>query len=269
MKLSFSTLACPEWSLEEVLNNAVLCKYDGVEFRGIKGEYDLTKLREFTTDIDATKALLNNNNLEVACISTSCFFANPEQRRMSIPLAKEHIDIAAQLNCRVIRVFSGRFPENISEEETIEGIVQGLKDVCVYAEDNSVYVALETHDALTSSALVKDIVERVGSDSMAVLWDIHHTYRECNEAIETVIDTIGKYIVHTHFKDSVTTNGDFTYVSSGTGTIPLKDSFLALKTLGYTGYLSFEWEKAWCKYLAEPEVALPAFKDFVSSWIEF
>lgn len=268
MKLSFSTLACPEWSLEEVIQNAVLHKYDGVEIRGIKGVYDLTKLNEFTGDIERTRKLLADNNLEIACISTSCFFADPEKRKQGIPLAKEHIDIASQLGCKVIRVFSGRFPENIGEEETIEGMVQALNEVCAYAEEHSVYVALETHDALTSSILVKGIVDRVDYENMAVLWDVHHTYRECGESPETVVKEIGKYIVHTHFKDSVLTNGDFKYVLPGTGTIPLKDSFHVLKTMGYMGYLSLEWEKAWHEDLAGPEVALPAFKELVSRWIE-
>ncbi|MEO5907985.1 MAG: twin-arginine translocation signal domain-containing protein, partial [Ginsengibacter sp.] len=38
--LSFSTLGCPDWSFETILDFAVSKDYNGIEIRGIKRELD-------------------------------------------------------------------------------------------------------------------------------------------------------------------------------------------------------------------------------------
>ena len=47
MKLSFSTLGAPDWSMDEILKYAKQYGFDGVGFRGVKGQMDLTKIPEF------------------------------------------------------------------------------------------------------------------------------------------------------------------------------------------------------------------------------
>jgi hypothetical protein len=37
----------------------------------------------------------------------------------------------------------------------------------------------------------------------------------------------------------------------------------ALKTSGYDGYLTFEWEKRWHSEIPGPEVAIPHFARFI------
>jgi hypothetical protein len=47
MKLSFSTLGCPNCSFDEIALRASQYGYDGVAFRGLGGELDLTRVPEF------------------------------------------------------------------------------------------------------------------------------------------------------------------------------------------------------------------------------
>ena len=47
--LSFSTLGCPDWTFEKVLDFAAANNYSGIELRGIQRELDLTKRPEFDT----------------------------------------------------------------------------------------------------------------------------------------------------------------------------------------------------------------------------
>ena len=44
MKLAFSTLGCPNWSVEQVVEAAVQLGYDGVEVRGLRGNLDLATM---------------------------------------------------------------------------------------------------------------------------------------------------------------------------------------------------------------------------------
>ena len=42
MKLSFTTLGCPDWTLQQIVENAAQMGYDGIDFRGLQQEIDIT-----------------------------------------------------------------------------------------------------------------------------------------------------------------------------------------------------------------------------------
>jgi hypothetical protein len=46
-KLSFSTLGCPDWSFDKIIDFAKDNQYTGIEVRGILREMDLTKCLNF------------------------------------------------------------------------------------------------------------------------------------------------------------------------------------------------------------------------------
>ena len=42
MKLSFTTLGCPAWTVEQIATNAAQMGYDGVDFRGVLDQIEAT-----------------------------------------------------------------------------------------------------------------------------------------------------------------------------------------------------------------------------------
>ena len=63
MKTSFSTLACPDWSLPEVLGAAANYGYDGVELRVISRELDLWKLPSVAARVSTHPMLRSGNEI--------------------------------------------------------------------------------------------------------------------------------------------------------------------------------------------------------------
>ncbi|MGB9677605.1 MAG: DegT/DnrJ/EryC1/StrS family aminotransferase [Candidatus Ratteibacteria bacterium] len=104
MKLSFSTLACPEWELKKIIEKSKKFGYDGIEIRGILKELDLAKVPELNEEAENTKKLLSSNNIEISCISASSTFTNPDpsEREKNIQMAVSHIDIAKRFNIVVL-----------------------------------------------------------------------------------------------------------------------------------------------------------------------
>ena len=49
LRLSFSTLGCPDWDLNRIMDFAVQYGYKGIEVRGLQRELDLTKCKEFNS----------------------------------------------------------------------------------------------------------------------------------------------------------------------------------------------------------------------------
>ena len=145
------------------------------------------------------------------------------------------------------------------------------------AESVGVTVALETHDAFSSARRVGAILEAVGSTHVQAIWDVHHPYR-VGESVEEVMHAFGgiAHIAHVHVKDarrsvksshadrslspssrSGSDGPEWELVPVGEGDVPVAAALEALRTYGYHGYVSVEWEKKWHPEIAEPEVALP------------
>ena len=94
---------------------------------------------------------------------------------------------------------------------------------------------------------------------MALLWDAHHTFASGREDPEETVRRLGRWIRHTHLKDSVSAGRDRRYVLTGRGDVPVRRQVEALARSGYAGYYSFEWEKRWHPEIEEPEVAIAQF----------
>jgi len=151
MRLSFSTLGCPEYDLDQVIQIARQCGYDGVEIRMIRGESALHTLDEFSPrEIGHTREKFNKHGLEVVCISTGVRFTSldPEEFRKQQDLTKLNVDIAAGLGARFIRVFGGPIPEDQDREETFKRIREGLAYAAQVGESRGVRVLLEPMIAL-------------------------------------------------------------------------------------------------------------------------
>ncbi len=263
MKFAFSTLACPKWSVQQVITNALDMGYDGIEWRLLDGKI-IDPVRDFTDVVNAVSAC-RTNGLDVCALDTSCSFnhADPEVRAQQVEDLLNWIRLAQEVQVPILRVFGGAGSKSTSSQlshyaENI-WVVDALYQVASKAEQSSVTVALETHDAFSSARRVANVLQKINSSSIAALWDSHHPYR-VGETVEDVVDALQGHIAHVHVKDARRSSTDastWQLVLLGEGEVPVRQQLDILKQRGYTGYVSVEWEKHWHPELAEPEVALP------------
>ena len=262
MKLAFSTLGCPDWTLEQIISSAVACGYDGIEFRGIGEHVELYESPHFSSpeSIRATRARLEAIKLEAACADSSVHMAQSmaQQPRQSIDTVKRYVDIAHQLGAPRVRVFGGATPEGMSFDEVVQQVSEDLRTCAEYAQSAGVTIVLETHDAFTSSAKVQRVLKEADHPRARALWDLHHPYAAEGETPKDSVHYLLNYIDYTHVKDSVLgEDGKRRYVLTGEGDVPLPTMVNILREIGYDGYLSFEWEKRWHPTLEDPAVAFP------------
>ena len=77
MKISFSTLGCPEWDLDTICRRGREYGYEGVDFRGLQETMDVTLLPAFTSGVAQTRRQLADAGMEVSGISSSARFRWP------------------------------------------------------------------------------------------------------------------------------------------------------------------------------------------------
>jgi sugar phosphate isomerase/epimerase len=270
MKLAFTTLGCPKWSLREIVDNAAAMGYEGVDFRGIQQHIDITGMPEFTTRLAETQRLFADNGIEIAGIYGSAKFAvvDPTVKQTHVDEARRNMELAAKVGAPIVRVYGGKVPDGYTVETIMPYLVENLRSIGDEAEQYGVTLVLETHDDWTDSSVFKTLMDEVNHPRVRVLWDLHHPYRTNGEPIDATFQNLRPYTDRIHVKDSrANPDGSHTYTLLGEGDTPVRRGLDLLVESGYTGYATFEWEKRWHDELAEPEVAFPQFVQKMREWL--
>src|SRR6476469_2868180 len=105
MKLCFSTLACPECALDQIVKAAGDNQL-GVDFRGIGSEIDITRMPAFNDQLPATLEIFRRNNVTVPCLNTSVTLISPPDRWTAmLDECQRTAQLAKQLDTRLMRIF--------------------------------------------------------------------------------------------------------------------------------------------------------------------
>lgn len=258
LRLAFSTLGCPDWSLERVAGAVREYGYDGVELRLVDGEV----LPPHPSETDRGRIRDALRGVPVVAVDTSLRMAAPEPGWEED--LRGYCEVATELGCDLLRVFGGTAPEGDDR-----GAVEHLRRAGAIAGPLGVRVTLETHDDFSSARTVRGVLDQVPEPAVGALWDFHHPYR-MGEAPEEVWELIGDRTLLVHIKDAVPDASERTgwkLVLLGEGEVPVRQSLQVLQDRGYRGWLTVEWEKKWHPEIAEPEVAFPQHADLLRRWL--
>ena len=266
MRISFTTLGCPDWDLRTICEQGRRFGFDGVDFRGIKADLDVTLLPAFTTSVADTRKALADAGLAVSGFSSSINICDPEKRQANLDEAKRTIGVALALDCPNIRVFGGGPVKTIGHEQAADIGRECMEAILALDGARGLHWLFETHDRWIRSRDCRLLLDRIPDPAFGMLWDMGHTPRVAGEAPEETYSLLGPRIGYVHLKDAALdpkhphAMGDgWRYVPPGTGQLPLAKGIALLRAGGYDGWLLFEHEKRWHPDLPAPEEAFPQF----------
>jgi sugar phosphate isomerase/epimerase len=266
MKLSVSTLACPNWSLPEIIGAAAAHGIHGIDLRGIGHEIDVTRIPSFEAELGATLELLRRHELALPCLNTSIALVTPAADRWQAMLDEclRHAALAQRCGSQFVRVFGGVVPKGMSRAEAIILARRHLRQLGKICASHACKALLETHDEWSTSREVLQVVGEFLPEEIAVLWDVEQTSRHGESPDETV-RALRPFIQHVHIKDSVHLDGKNVPRLLGDGDLPLNDIVRAMRRMEYAGWICLETEKRWHPQDApEPEESLPQFVRFMN-----
>ena len=268
MKLSFSTLGCPDFDWSDIYSVAKDFGFDGIEMRGLGDKIFSVHAKPFSKEgLPGTLKLLKKLKLEIPCLSSGCCLTDKEKAEENQKELKEYIDLAAKLGSSYIRILGDYTAEPRAEVDD-EFVLEQLKRLIPYAEERGVTLLLETNGVYTDTARLARLLARAQSDYVGALWDVHHPFRFAGEAPEKTVQNLGAFIKFTHFKDSVMQDGKVCYRMMGEGDLPIDEIMLALSSINYEGYLSLEWLKRYAPDLTDPGIVFPHFANFMERYIK-
>jgi len=262
-RISFSTLACPNCTVPQIVDAAVEARYHGIELRFVEGEDSLWKLPAFQgAGLRDALNRISDAGLAISCLDTSCRFDSPDvsERDRWIEEGLRMADLAAALRAPGIRVFGDRVPPGVEREMTGEWVHDSMSSLAERVAQFGVEVWLETHgDFSRAGDVLPALPQRNG---VGLVWDAVSAFVECGERPLQHGTALQTLIRHVHIKDLRNENGKWIPALIGEGVFPLAGIRAALKAFNYTGFLSFEWEKKWHPEIEPPEVAIPHFANW-------
>ena len=143
MKLSFSTLGCPRWTLKEIVATAKDLGFGGVEIRGIGDKINALEIPEFSdAEIEQTKEKIAQTGLVIPSLTSGATLAVRDRAQDSFLEACGYIDLARKLGVKYIRVMGTGEPHITVGDFTLGA---GLyRQLCEYGAKRGVTPLIET-----------------------------------------------------------------------------------------------------------------------------
>jgi sugar phosphate isomerase/epimerase len=266
MKVSFTTLGCPAWDLATICAKGRAYGFDGIDWRGLQGEIDITRLPAFTTGIAATRRMIQDAGLVTSGIASSIKVCDPSAHQANIEEAKRTIAVAKGLGCVNVRVFGGGDLAKYDRAQLAAFGLDNMHSILALDGAQDLRWLFETHDNWIKSTDCRLLLDKITVPAFGALWDIGHTPRVGGEAPHQTYAAIGPRVGAVHLKDAIydpshplAMKDGWRYVVPGTGQLPLADGVALLKKNRFDGWAIFEHEKRWHPELPEPEEIFPQY----------
>lgn len=169
-----------------------------------------------------------------------CYFNVPDidldARRKAIERFKEHIRMARTMGCALVGTETGSLNRDMSYhplnhgEETLDTVVEVMKELCNEAEKFGVFVGMEgvSKYTINSPERIKAVLDRVNSPNLQIIFDpvnltdIDNYQDGGREIIQRGFDLFGDRIAVFHAKDFIFDNGEIKVVPPGKGLLDYK-----------------------------------------------
>ncbi|MBQ2824630.1 MAG: AMP-binding protein [Clostridia bacterium] len=260
MKLSFSTNGWNGFTWEDFYTMAKDLGFSGIEihdigeqaFQGVNGP-----LRK--ENVSKTARKMANLGLSIPCVNVLCDISCKDKFDDNVTEIIEHISLAKKLGSPYVRLRAGE-TSNDETDDICADVLVAVKD---FAEETEVTILVETVGVYADTKRLADLLNRFACDNISALWDFNHPYR-AGESPETTITNLGAYVKHVHIKDSASVDGGFEYRLMGEGDMPIDRMMLALRSINYEEFISFEWRSEWIEEIGDAGIVFPHFINYMS-----
>lgn len=225
--------------------------YDGVEW--MLGHHFRTRV-----ELQDLARATRSRGLEISNIMCwqDLVTPNADSRNNRVSNLENFISAAGELSIPVVNVFTGPMTwladhatigREISEAAAWKVVIEAFSKIVEAAERNDITITVEAvfgmlvHDYYT----MRELLDQFESKNLAVNLDPSHLVLYGNDP-SFALERLGCRVKHVHLKDAVGKPGSlgehFVFPFLGEGSVDWSSFFKSLRSIGYTGYLSLEFE---------------------------
>lgn len=233
---------------------------DGVQLYAVEGELAPENL--IGEKRREASRFVKDHGLEISAICGDLGFggfAFEERNAEKIDRTKRIVELALDMDCRIITTHIGVVPHNPAHPR-FEILAKALRELGEFAEKNGARFAIETGPELAED--LRRMIEYVASPGIGVNLDPANLVMSVKGDPVKSVETLAPYIVHTHAKDGIFKKwcdpevgygmveapedfNEWDYCLEtplGEGQVNFDTYIPALKKAGFDGYLTIERE---------------------------
>ncbi len=199
--------------------------------------------------ISRMKSILKAAGFRVPCIASpflKCDLGDPEQYAQHLQILRTCIDLAHELDCKIIRGFT--FWKTGPAQDVWQQLLDAYAEPIAICEQEDVYIGIENEASthIATAAEAEQMYKDLSTDRIRAIWDpANEVFAEDGELpYPDAFRRMKPYLIHVHIKDAVKdpeAEGGARCVPVGDGGyIDYPGQFKALLDLGYEGACSLE-----------------------------
>ena len=279
LRIAFSTVACPDWTLARVARAAAEWGYQGVELRSMgDGHPQAFASEPAHSDPAKVSEALVEAGVDLVSIATGVRLDSPifppvlgwafASREASVRAAKRAVDLAAASGAKAIRVFPFQIPKGPAPGapgdtrfSVLRRICDRLGKVCDHARNRDVTVLIENAGDFASAHDLDEIMRRVSSPQLAASYDIG-AGAAAGDKPQEAVSLLGDRLWLARLRDE----NAGAPCQLGRGNLHVKEFVQALRRGGSNAWVVFNWDKAWRSELAGAEAVLPEAAQLLTEW---
>lgn len=262
---AFSTVACHEWTLDRVALAAQRLGFGSVELRTFGVDSRAFACDPALTDAAKVRRLFAEAGVSISSLATDIGFDAPVNpplighiigdQEAAVRAARRAVDLAASIECPLVRVFGFRLPLKEEAGKARAGgvarVTGRLEKVLDHAAKTGVKIAFENGGSFATSTQVKEVLTALRSPLLVASYNTAAAQLAGENPAEGVA-RLGGELGLLRVKDIK----DGHPVVLGTGEINVRDAVVAATRSAPNVPIVFEWDRAWIPGIGEPEFAL-------------
>ena len=273
-RIALSSIACPEWPLERIVESAASWGYAGVELRTFGTGSTRFACDPALTGADKLRRMFMCHGVEPAGLATGLALDDPifppvlghllPRSWACVDEGRSYVEVARGFGAPHVRVFPFRVPEGPIETRhaTMKRIAARAARLANACRHHGMTILMENGGDYGSADCLQEIINCTGHPGVRACYDVAAGVSAGDDPTAAV-DQLHDVLDVVRVRDSKGDNP----VELGAGELPNQAVVEALAHRGFAGWITYEWERAWIEGLASPELVLPKAARTLAGWL--
>jgi sugar phosphate isomerase/epimerase len=271
IKIAYSTVACPDWTLEQAAARAKEFGYDGLELRTLGAGSTLLASDPALSEPHKVKAILNDAGIAATCLSTSISLhhADVTAGKRAVWETSAALETAAAIGCPFVRVFAHELHPGETRQAVLTRVGERVIRLTEKAAEVGVELLLENAGSFNAAKEWWWLFNLVNSPMVGACWNLANSVAADTDdrGGSRCVNILNSRIRIAKVKDTLVGQGAG-YLPLGEGDVGIPRFVQRLMGIGFDSWISVEWDRAWLPSLAPAEEYLPTANKSLRGWIK-
>lgn len=271
IRYAFSTVACPDWSIGQVVARAKEWGYEGVELRTLGPGGGQLASDPAQSDAAKVRAAFDGSGVSPICLSTSAalHYRDAGKAKAAHFEIMRDLDLAAAIGCPQLRLFGLKVEPGENRPSVIHRIAVRAAPLVERAGELGVELLFENAGSFNAAKEWWWLLNLVDHPMAGMCWNVANAAAaDLNErGGGMAVTMLNSRIRLVKVKDTKLGAGSG-FCQLGDGDINIEPLLKKLRGIGYDGFVTVEWDKAWLPTLAPAEEILPEALTRMRDWMK-